>query len=118
MPDRFQCLFKEQREGERGNENSSFKSLNKILFINFAYPKLDIFNNNMDSLQQVFWEEPIFADNVKITHVMASKLPGYPLKQGRHDVLYQAADEDGNKARCVFTVHVLNENQMPSGVRR
>ena len=49
---------------------------------------------------------------------MASKLPGYPLKQGRHDVLYQAADEDGNKARCVFTVHVLEENQMPTGVRR
>ena len=49
---------------------------------------------------------------------MASKLPGYPLKQGRHDVLYQAADEDGNKARCVFTVHVLAENQMPTGVRR
>ena len=45
---------------------------------------------------------------------MASKLPGYPLKQGRHDVLYQAADEDGNKARCVFTVHVLAENQMPT----
>ena len=37
---------------------------------------------------------------------MASKLPGYPLKQGRHDVLYQAADSDGNKARCVFTVTV------------
>ena len=84
----------------------------------FSYPKLNISNNIMNTLQQVFWEEPIFADNVKITHVMASKLPGYPLKQGRHDVLYQAADEDGNKARCVFTVHVLNENQMPSGVRR
>ena len=38
---------------------------------------------------QVSWEEPIFADNVKITHVMASKLPGYYLREGRHDVLYQ-----------------------------
>ena len=27
-------------------------------------------------------------------------------KAGRHDVLYQAADSDGNKARCVFTVTV------------
>ena len=27
----------------------------------------------------------------------------YKMKAGRHDVLYQAADADGNKARCVFT---------------
>ena len=56
--------------------------------------------------KRVFWKEPIFADNVKIAHVMASKLPGYKMKAGRHDVLYQAADSDGNKARCVFTVTV------------
>ena len=41
---------------------------------------------------QVSWEEPIFADNVKITHVMASKLPGYFLREGRHDVLYQVCN--------------------------
>ena len=94
------------------------KNTNIIYSLNFQLYILLKTIQCMNSILKVFWEEPIFADNVKITHVMASKLPGYPLKQGRHDVLYQAADEDGNKARCVFTVHVLAENQMPTGVRR
>merc|ERR1712079_350134 len=65
--------------------------------------------------KKVSWEEPIFADNVKITHVMASKLPGYFMREGRHDVLYQAADEDGNKARCVFTVQVIGSAHVATG---
>ena len=68
--------------------------------------------------KQVFWEEPIFADNVKIAHVMASKLPGYKMKAGRHDVLYQAADSDGNKARCVFTVTVWDSTRVHRQERR
>ena len=66
----------------------------------------DIYLDKGEIEKRVFWKEPIFADNVKIAHVMASKLPGYKMKAGRHDVLYQAADSDGNKARCVFTVTV------------
>ena len=62
--------------------------------------------------KQIYWNEPIFADNVKIAHVMASKLPGYKMKAGRHDVLYQAADADGNKARCVFTVTVWDSSKV------
>ena len=91
--------------------------------------------------KQVYWDEPIFADNVKIAHVMASKLPGidsliylifsnhfyyacfyysgYKMKAGRHDVLYQAADADGNKARCVFTVTVWDSSKVnPKQERR
>jgi len=36
---------------------------------------------------------------VKIRHVTASKLPGNIFPIGRHKVLYEAEDEDGNKAR-------------------
>ena len=34
------------------------------------------------------------------------------MKAGRHDVLYQAADADGNKARCVFTVTVWDSSKV------
>ena len=67
---------------------------------------------------QVNWEEPIFADNVKIKHVMASKLPGNSLGIGKHDVLYEAEDEDGNKARCVFTITVWDSEHLQQGHRR
>jgi hypothetical protein len=38
-------------------------------------------------------------DNVAIQHVMASYLPGHYFPEGRHHVLYQATDADGNRAR-------------------
>ena len=66
----------------------------------------------------MFWDEPIFADNVKITHVMASKMPGQLLTEGKHDVLYQASDEDGNQARCVFNITVYNAKQSDAGKRQ
>jgi len=66
----------------------------------------------------VNWEEPIFADNVKIKHVMASKLPGNVLGLGKHDVLYEAEDEDGNKARCVFTITVFDSEHEQQGHKR
>ena len=56
---------------------------------------------------QVSWEEPIFADNVKITHVMASKLPGYFMREGRHDVLYQVRKN---------YLSVISWNFCPTGV--
>ena len=41
------------------------------------------------------------------------------MKAGRHDVLYQAADADGNKARCVFTVTVWDSSKVnPKQERR
>lgn len=66
----------------------------------------------------MFWDEPIFADNVKISHVMASKMPGQFMTEGKHDVLYQASDEDGNQARCVFAISVYNAKQVESGKRK
>ena len=41
-------------------------------------------------------------DNVAIQHVMASYLPGHYFPEGRHHVLYQATDADGNRARHIF----------------
>mgnify|MGYP001160241281 FL=1 len=72
----------------------------------------DVYLDEGQVEKAVYWDEPIFADNVKIAHVMASKLPGYKMKTGRHDVLYQAADSDGNKARCVFTVTVWDSSRV------
>ena len=36
----------------------------------------DVYLDDGQIEKQVYWDEPIFADNVKIAHVMASKLPG------------------------------------------
>jgi hypothetical protein len=45
-------------------------------------------------------------DNVAIQHVMASYLPGHYFPEGRHHVLYQATDADGNRARQ----HIMSKN--------
>ena len=37
---------------------------------------------------------------------MASYLPGHHFPSGRHHVLYQATDAEGNKAKCGFTITV------------
>jgi hypothetical protein len=63
---------------------------------------------------QVFWEDPIFADNVKISHVMASRMSGQMMTEGKHE----ASDEDGNQARCGFTVAVYNARHMDIARRR
>ena len=60
-------------------------------------------------LKKISWTEPVFRDNVAIQHVMASFLPGHYFPEGRHHVLYQAADGDGNRARCGFTLTVKRE---------
>ncbi len=57
--------------------------------------------------KRITWKEPIFQDNVQIQHVMASFLPGHYFSEGRHHVLYQATDMDGNIRRCGFTITVL-----------
>ena len=63
---------------------------------------------------KVTWKEPVFADNVKIVHVMASKMPGQFLAEGRHDVLYQVNIESINfYLRKLRTVSRLkNKDQM------
>jgi len=57
-------------------------------------------------MKRVTWKEPVFKDNVGIQHVMASFLPGHYFTKGRHHVLYQASDSDGNRARCGFTITI------------
>ncbi len=54
----------------------------------------------------VSWQEPVFSDNVGVSHVMATFLPGHRFGPGVHNVLYTATDADGNRARCGFTVTV------------
>ena len=36
--------------------------------------------------------------------------PGHYFSVGQHNVLYQAADADGNKAKCGFTINVVPAN--------
>ena len=40
------------------------------------------------------------------------------LTEGKHDVLYAASDEDGNQARCGFTVTVYNARHIDLARRR
>ena len=61
-------------------------------------------------MKQISWVEPVFKDNVAIQHVMASFLPGHYFTGGRHHVLYQASDADGNRARCGFTITVKHRH--------
>ena len=68
-------------------------------------------------LKKISWTEPVFRDNVAIQHVMASFLPGHYFPSGRHHVLYQAADGDGNRARCGFTLTVKRERYQGSGLQ-
>ncbi len=70
------------------------------------------------SVKKLSWTEPVFSDNVKIQHVMASFLPGHYFSAGKHNILYQATDVDGNRAKCGFTVTVLaHDNHKKSGRR-
>ena len=75
------------------------------------------------STKKVTWIEPVFSDNVKIQHVMASFLPGHYFSAGKHNILYTATDADGNRAKCGFTITVhkassttSNGNKAPEGL--
>ena len=52
----------------------------------------------------------------QIQHIMASYLPGHHFPPGRHHVLYQATDAEGNKAKCGFTVTVQRSGPPHSAV--
>ena len=49
------------------------------------------------SVKRIIWTEPVFSDNVKIQHVMASFLPSHYFSAGKHNILYTATDVDGNR---------------------
>ena len=64
-----------------GHFRESLCCISKTIFIVFftVYNCPNDFDVYLDEGQiekQIYWDEPIFADNVKIAHVMASKLPG------------------------------------------
>ena len=39
------------------------------------------------STKRITWTEPVFNDNVKIQHVMASFLPGHYFSAGKHNIV-------------------------------
>ena len=84
----------------------------------------------------ISWTEPVFKDNVGVHQMTASYLPGHyfpgkdrvveasqwplniDISEGKHHVLYQAADADGNRARCGFPITVRRERSFPSTTSR
>ncbi len=59
----------------------------------------------------VTWDEPIFADNVRVDRVVnaGGLKPGRALQWGTYDVAYVAYDEAGNTAQCAFKIYVLSK---------
>ena len=59
----------------------------------------------------VTWDEPIFADNVRVEKVInkGGLKPGQALQWGTYDVAYVAYDEAGNTAQCDFKIYVLSK---------
>ena len=59
----------------------------------------------------VNWDEPIFADNVRVEKVInkGGLKPGQALQWGTYDVAYVAYDEAGNTAQCDFKIYVLSK---------
>jgi hypothetical protein len=70
------------------------------------------------SVKRITWTEPVFSDNVKIQHVMASFLPGHYFSAGKHNILYQATDADGNRGKCGFTINVMANAARTKGGNR
>ena len=53
------------------------KQFLSVFFTVYNCPNdFDVYLDEGQIEKQIYWDEPIFADNVKIAHVMASKLPG------------------------------------------
>ncbi|KAK3091382.1 hypothetical protein FSP39_019454 [Pinctada imbricata] len=57
-------------------------------------------------LVMVNWTEPSFSDNVGITTVNQTHVPGQTLTYGVYDVHYTAYDDDENSASCSFNIYV------------
>ncbi|KAG5677773.1 hypothetical protein PVAND_007504 [Polypedilum vanderplanki] len=55
---------------------------------------------------KAFWIEPKFSDNVKVTDVTQTNLPGTLFGLGSHQIIYEARDAAGYKTRCTFKIIV------------
>ncbi|QQP56211.1 Uncharacterized protein FKW44_000800, partial [Caligus rogercresseyi] len=64
-------------------------------------------------MKRLTWNEPVFTDNIKVQHVMATFLPGHYFSEGVHKIEYHASDMDGNHARCQFTATLRRIDTQP-----
>ncbi|XP_022087623.1 hyalin-like, partial [Acanthaster planci] len=72
--------------------------------------------NSTDAHQNssnVFWQEPIFTDNVGIVSNESSHRPGDVFPLGNITVTYSVSDKAGNVANCSFIVSV-EDNEAPN----
>jgi len=83
--------------------------------VSYCPQSRSVFLEPGQSSQKVYWSEPNFQDNVKIEHVIASALPGQELTLGKHVIVYQATDKEGNREKCVFAITVVQFQQEDSG---
>lgn len=81
--------------------------LTKFLF----YLSGDLWIATTNGSAFVTWDEPIFADNVRVEKVInkGGLKPGQALQWGTYDVAYVAYDEAGNTAQCDFKIYVLSK---------
>ncbi|KAK4321167.1 hypothetical protein Pmani_008010 [Petrolisthes manimaculis] len=56
--------------------------------------------------KKVRWKEPVFKDNVNITHFWRSREPGQMLPSGVYPIHYVAMDPYRNRGKCSFTITV------------
>lgn len=69
---------------------------------------IEIYSESLDPIE-VFWEEPIFTDNVKIESISKSQTPGRKFGIGEHLIHYIAKDPSGGTATCIFTIKILRK---------
>ncbi|XP_022088734.1 LOW QUALITY PROTEIN: uncharacterized protein LOC110978223 [Acanthaster planci] len=80
--------------------------------------------NSTDANQNssvVFWQEPVFTDNVGVVSNESTHSPGDVFPLGNSTVTYTVSDEAGNTANCSFIVSVEDDeapmfSSCPSGV--
>ncbi|KAG4071788.1 hypothetical protein HA402_011942 [Bradysia odoriphaga] len=61
---------------------------------------------NHEDRVKVNWEEPLFKDNVNVTHVAHTDISGTYFGVGSHQITYTATDFAGYKTKCVFEVSI------------
>ena len=72
-------------------------------------PPGDIWVATTNGSAYVTWDEPVFADNLRVDRVVnkGGLRPGMALQWGTYDVAYVAYDAAGNTATCGFKIYVL-----------
>ena len=58
---------------------------------------------------RVYWDEPLFTDNVQVVEIVRSHAPGQVFTWGDFVVSYVAKDAFGNAVSCVFEVYVTRK---------